>query len=102
MQKRPGPGGTGRVEWNGSGRTQTRPLGNLRGGLPAATFPLESLLSVTIPSLQRGGAAWRNRPLDSTLLFPGRGGKGAGRALRSEERRVGNEGRSRWSTYAQK
>src|SRR2546422_11517739 len=46
-----------------------------------------------------GGARGRGRRARRAGLGDGRLGASAGVAVRSEERRVGKEGRSRWSPY---
>src|SRR5690606_27808175 len=65
MQKRPGPCGTGRVVGKGRWRAPDAPPRERPRVLwPAATFPVESLDSVTVSSLLLGGSStgW-NPPL---------------------------------------
>jgi len=57
MQKRPGPCGTGRIVGKGRWADSGAPREPPRGWWPTATFPLESLDSVTMSSLLLGGSS---------------------------------------------
>src|SRR2546426_5914920 len=69
-------------------------------GVQTCALPISICWGTACESLANSAASWCNCASSAGLRFISRGGSsGAFVALRSEERRVGKECRSRWSPY---